>query len=77
MIPLNRVDSMEMLKPGPETPGRNVTRMQTLYRVNSIIDGTEMEVGNLGGAPCAVVLWCTVYSVAWSTSVGLLSFWVG
>lgn len=43
VIPLNRVDSMEMLKPGPETPGRNVTRMQTLYRVNSIIDGTEME----------------------------------
>lgn len=45
VVPLNRVDSMEMLKQGPDTPGRGVNRMQTLYRTNSIIDGTEMEVG--------------------------------
>lgn len=43
-VPISRVDSLELLKtPGPETPGRG--RRGSLYRVNSIIDGTEMEVG--------------------------------
>lgn len=48
-MPINRVDSMEMLKgPAPDTPGRGVGRRGSLYRVNSIIDGTEMEVRTVG-----------------------------
>lgn len=48
-VPINRVDSMEMLKgAAPDTPGRGVGRRGSLYRVNSIIDGTEMEVRTIG-----------------------------
>lgn len=42
-VVLTRTDSVEMLKK-PETPGRGVSRKGSLFRCNSIIDGTDLEV---------------------------------
>ena len=44
VVPLTRVNSLEMLK-APDTPGRGVSRRGSLFRCNSIIDGNDLEVG--------------------------------
>nr|AGN55416.1 mannitol dehydrogenase [Saccharina japonica] len=43
VVPLTRVNSVEMLK-APDTPGsRGVSRRGSLFRCNSIIDGNDLE----------------------------------